>query len=196
MLALIPPFFLDCVVAIGVLTMGANGVPETQWTGSGFLYGDFVREHEPSLKEFRVYLVTNRHVLENQKQVQLRFNPTETKTAQEFPLPARADGSLDWTAHPDPNIDVAVVRINTQFLDARKINYNYFHSDSHAANIEKAKELGVSEGDGVFALGFPLGLVGGERNHVIVRQGGNRENPRRACTLDERILSRCSSISG
>lgn len=31
--------------------------------------------------------------------------------------------------------------------------------------------LGISEGDGVFALGFPLGIVGGERNFVIARNG-------------------------
>jgi S1-C subfamily serine protease len=33
------------------------------------------------------------------------------------------------------------------------------------------KNLGVSEGDGVFVLGFPLQLIGGERNFVIARQG-------------------------
>jgi hypothetical protein len=31
--------------------------------------------------------------------------------------------------------------------------------------------LGISEGDGVFLLGFPMGLVGETRNVVVVRQG-------------------------
>ena len=31
--------------------------------------------------------------------------------------------------------------------------------------------MGVSEGDGVFLLGFPMGLIGNTRNMVVVRQG-------------------------
>ena len=31
--------------------------------------------------------------------------------------------------------------------------------------------MGVSEGDGVFVLGFPAQLAGGDRNYVVVRQG-------------------------
>ena len=33
------------------------------------------------------------------------------------------------------------------------------------------KGLGVTAGDGVFILGFPMDLAGKERNYVIVRQG-------------------------
>lgn len=32
--------------------------------------------------------------------------------------------------------------------------------------------LGISEGDGVFGLGFPMGIVGETRSYVIVRSGG------------------------
>ena len=35
----------------------------------------------------------------------------------------------------------------------------------------KAKELGLSEGDGVYVLGFPMGLTGQGEDDVIVRQG-------------------------
>jgi hypothetical protein len=131
--ALIPPFFLDCVVAIGVVvsttvvteTKTAPKV-ETRWTASGFLYCDFVENiDEKKTSWYRVYLVTNRHVLENKKLVHLRFNPTDKNPAQEIPLPLhKADGSLDWTAHPDPNIDVAVVRVSTQFLKAQGIHFS------------------------------------------------------------------------
>jgi hypothetical protein len=33
------------------------------------------------------------------------------------------------------------------------------------------RELGVSAGDGVFVLGFPMNQAGAQRNYVIVRQG-------------------------
>src|SRR5262249_25715689 len=62
------------------------------------------------------------------------------------------------------------------------VNYNelvgdgmkvaYFRSDDHVADVSAMKDLGVSEGDFVYVLGFPMGLIGGTRNTVIVR-GGN-----------------------
>ena len=51
------------------------------------------------------------------------------------------------------------------------IKAEFFPADQTAVGIAKAKDIGVSEGDAVFVLGFPLQLVGGERNFVIVRQG-------------------------
>ncbi len=51
------------------------------------------------------------------------------------------------------------------------IKAEFILGDDNSVDVAKAKELGVSEGDGVFVLGFPLQLVGGERNFVIVRQG-------------------------
>ena len=166
-MALIPPFFLDCVVAIGIL---AND--EKQWVASGFLYADFVRKIDEQNNEWRIYLVTNRHVFEGQPLVQVRFNPQEAKPAQEYPVPlTNPDDSPAWVSHPDPEVDVAVVQINANLLDEHRIQFAAFRSDLHVADIAKANELGLTEGDGVFALGFPLGLVGGERNYVIVRAG-------------------------
>ena len=37
--------------------------------------------------------------------------------------------------------------------------------------LDQAREIEVSEGDGVFVLGFPLGEAGKERNYAVVRQG-------------------------
>ncbi|MFH7813516.1 hypothetical protein ACH0C8_16575, partial [Acetobacter lovaniensis] len=45
-------------------------------------------------------------------------------------------------------------------------------SDTNAADTAKMKDLGVSAGDSVFVLGFPLNLGAGlQRNYVIVRPG-------------------------
>ena len=43
--------------------------------------------------------------------------------------------------------------------------------DDLDGTLERLAAEGVSEGDGVFVLGFPMGDVGGERNHAIVRGG-------------------------
>jgi len=51
------------------------------------------------------------------------------------------------------------------------IKFGYFHSDFDPLSRVKAKELGLSEGYGVFVLGFPMNLVGTQQDYVVVRQG-------------------------
>lgn len=47
----------------------------------------------------------------------------------------------------------------------------YFSNDNHIANTERMKELGITEGDFAYVLGFPMGLTRERRNTVIVRSG-------------------------
>lgn len=167
-MALIPPGFLDCVLAIGLLA--ADGSP--QWVGAGFLYGELTPNPVTGEKVYRTYVVTNRHILEEMDTAYLRFNPEANEPAREFGIPLQnPDGSRIWVAHPDPSVDVAVLPINLGALAQEHIRFSYFLSDVHALDMNKAAELGLTEGDGVYVLGFPMGLVGGARNFVIVRQG-------------------------
>jgi hypothetical protein len=166
-LALIPPFFLDCVVAIGVLvpTTGVN------WIASGFLYGHLAERHPEKGNRYSIYLVTSRHVTEGKETIQLRFNPEGDVPSREFNVVLREKGRLIWYAPYDVSVDVVVIPVNVRALEAAQIKFAYFHSDAHVADREIIRELEMTEGDGVFTLGFPLGLVGGARNFVIARQG-------------------------
>ncbi len=167
-MALIPPFFLDCVVAIGFSRDGQK--PAYQATG--FLYGHFLKEEDDKQKSYRVFLVTNRHVFDQEEQAFLRFNPEGGAPAREFAVRLLdKSGKATWFAHDDASVDVAVIGINGQRLRDEGIRFGLFESDAHTASRNKATELGISEGDGVFLLGFPMGLVGESRNVVVVRQG-------------------------
>jgi hypothetical protein len=178
--ALIPPYYLDCVVAIGqrvpVIENGQlvieKGQPKQKWEplASGFLYGDFTGEISEGKKRYRVFLVSNRHVFDGRQNLVLRFNPKESKPAKEYELPLSLNGKQLWAAPTDPTLDVAVQLINMNKLRDDGIQAEFFESDSMAVDMARAGELGVTEGDGAFVLGFPLQLVGGERNFVIVRQ--------------------------
>jgi S1-C subfamily serine protease len=180
--ALLPPYYLDCVVAIGrhvpVMVNGApvleNGAVKLQWEpiASGFLYGEPSGEkNDKGETLYSVFLVTNRHVLQGPPELTLRFNPKESKPAKEYALPLVDKGKQTWYAPPNPQLDIAVVEIDLNFLRRDGIKAEFIAGDQLAADIAKAKDIGVSEGDGVFVLGFPLQLVGGERNFVIARQG-------------------------
>ena len=167
-MALIPPFFLDCVVAIGIDV----GEGKRRWVASGFLYGHFLSKVDEETNQYRTYLVTNRHVLEGQKVVYLRFNPREAVPAREYTLQFEGvENPAAYVPHSDPDIDLAVVQINVNTLDKDGIQFSYFMSDRHVADRKSLEELGFTEGDFGYILGFPMGLVGAERSFVIVRQG-------------------------
>lgn len=161
-MALMPPTFLDCVVAIGY-----GNPDDPYWGATGFIYGKRADAEKPI---YTIALVTNEHVVRGADTVMLRFNPKSGAEAQEFVVNLLdEDGNPVWSA--DPEVDLAVVAIRADQLNQAGIQYEVFRSDRDVATLAQAEELGLSEGDGLFILGFPLGLVGEQRNYVIVRQG-------------------------
>lgn len=192
-MALIPPIALDCVVAIGVDAENDEG---RSWVASGFFYGQLSEPAERlEDRKYRVALVTNRHVLAGHSKAYLRVNPEEEETAREYPLIlVNDDGTETWFGHPNEEVDVAVVMINFGILREEGMRAKYFQNDVHVATTEKMKEIGTTEGDFVFVLGFPMGLVGERRNTVIVRAGSiarmrdTLANPSREFLLDAPIF--------
>ena len=166
--ALIPPFFLDCVVAIG----SRNQDSTISWEGTGFLVGKFIKQAEDGQKEYRIYLVTNKHVFENKKSMVVRFNPQSGDPSRDFNAPlVNQNGDIVWTGHTSDNIDVAVIPINVKLLEEQKMKYNYFRADENILNTSQISEKGITEGDFVYILGFPMGIVDPDRQYVIARSG-------------------------
>ena len=168
-MALIPPSFLNTVVALGVRS--PDGTMETHATG--FLYGHPIADaHESGQKRYNVFLVTNRHVFQKAADrsdtLHARFNMLSKSGSDIYPLKLK---HLSWTVHPDPSADVAVMVVNPVWLSSGGVEYFFFECDNHAMSLEQARASGVSEGDGVFVLGFPLGEAGEDRNYAIVRHG-------------------------
>lgn len=73
--------------------------------------------------------------------------------------------------HPNASVDIGVARIEWQRLLERGIDVQFLTSDSSSLSVARMNEVGVSAGDGVFVLGFPMNLAGAQRNYVIVRRG-------------------------
>lgn len=168
-MALIPPFFINCVVAIGAMN---NETDPINWIGTGFLFGYLIEETEDKKNKYSVYLVTNKHVINNLDLVFVKFNSQENQSGKDYPLPLKDnDGNDTWFGHPDPEIDVAVIRVNVNMLRSEGMHCNFFESDKSVSTINDLEEQGSSEGDFIYALGFPMGLVGTDRQHVFVRSG-------------------------
>jgi hypothetical protein len=176
-MALLPPSFLDCVVAIGTRREDAPVNEEAlisepvSWMASGFLYGYFMNKIDETSNNYRVYLVSNRHVFKGLDSAWLRFNPQADEPARQFRVRLRKkEGEPIWLASPEEEVDVAVLAIDALSLRNMNIQFDIFRQED-STDIQALIELGTSEGDSIFALGFPMGLVGGERSHVIVRGG-------------------------
>lgn len=167
-MALIPPFFFDCVVAIGEQDSKGN----KSWIGTGFLFGKFVQQNPDGTKGYRVYLVTNKHVLDGFENIILRFNPQSGTTAKDYPISLSGDNNQPlWIGHPIPEVDVAVLGINAQKLQDEGMKFNFFESDESVFTMEKMKEAEITEGDYIYVLGFPMGLMDVDRQYVILRSG-------------------------
>lgn len=166
-MALIPPQFVDCVVAIGTESEG-----QKKWVGTGFLFGDLVEKTEDGRNKYKVYLVSNKHVLKNLTTAIIRFNPQTDQAAKDYTAPLKdKDGKQLWTGHPDSEIDVGVIEVNYGKIVDEGMKCSFFESDKHTSSIDELINDGATEGDFVYVLGFPMGIVSADRQHVFVRGG-------------------------
>ena len=168
-MALLPPFFLDTVVAIGVGDDPAN----RKWIGTGFIYGNEIAPTN-TIKDklYRLWLITNKHVLEDHKEAYIKFNSATAPNSSDYKVNLIArNGKPRWIGHTDPDIDVAAIFINSRFLESKQRRYAFIHSDQHVMTKKEMSQQRVTEGDRVFVLGFPMGLVATERQYVICRSG-------------------------
>lgn len=167
-MALLPPFFLDTVVAVGV-----GDDPKTRgWIGTGFIYGGLLGTDRDGQNRYRLWLITNKHVLANLPAVYVKFNSAVDPDSKDYKVPLIArNGKLQWVGHPAKDTDVAAIYLNAGFLREEQRRYSYFKSDKHVISRHQMKETQFTEGDRVFVLGFPMGLVDPARQYVICRGG-------------------------
>jgi hypothetical protein len=105
-MALLPPGYLNAVVSIE-LDEGS----EYKTIATGFLAGcPLGSKNEKGEDWSRIFLVTNRHVLENKKYVWLRFN--KGRGSQRYQLQLLNEKGEDIRSyHPNPAADIAIVSI-------------------------------------------------------------------------------------
>lgn len=160
-MALFPPGYLNAVVSLGVM----NG-SSFQHIGTGFLYSHPTKEGEQSFQT--TFVITNRHVAEKQV-THIRFNRPSDNALVITDIEEIVQSQ--WHFHQS-GLDIAVRPVaagSNELMDQREIGLESFIGSFGVPSEEDRRKL--SEGDGVFVLGFPLGLTGQERNYPIVRQG-------------------------
>lgn len=167
-MALLPPFCLDAVVALGV----GDDPARRSWIGTGFLYGSLVKDSDPENKSYYVFLVTNKHVLDGHSKVWIKFNSVSGSGSQDFDISLKAKNGRElWIRHSDDDVDLGAIFVNAKILQSKNMRFSFFQDDDHSYTIAQLRSEGITEGDGVYVLGYPMGLVDSGWQAVICRSG-------------------------
>ena len=154
-MAIIPPFFLDAVVSLGVEDPNMTG--RKIWVGTGFLVG---RKETTDPNQSTIYVVTNKHVVEKQSMLYVRFNQVGNKGVEDLPMPLiNKKGEPLFSKHPNNCIDIVAIQIVPIVILLKKLSLSYFDISDHAVTLSQMKETGIIEGSLIYALGFPMNLV-------------------------------------
>lgn len=178
-MSLIPPQYLNAVVSIEVETLNQNGEKVIQPVATGFLLAKITpKTDESGHILYRIFLVTNRHVFEDAKtkkcleEAYLRFNIGSENKAKYYKVNLTdKSGKIIWFRHKNENVDIAILSINVKLLQADGADISFFREAKDIFLARDFNEIGISTGDGLFVLGFPMGIRGDTKNFVIVRQG-------------------------
>ena len=165
-MALMPLGYLKAVVSLG----GPPAEPEFVHKGTGFLFQHPMRR-VGNRTQYHTFLVTNRHVVQAGVN-HVRFNRVTDDEVCILPLeelvPPGTAGA--WSNHPTEDVAVRPLLGTGPLMEGRDfVRPEVFNGDFGAPTEEQAQH--IVEGNGVFVLGFPLGLVGDARNYPIVRHG-------------------------
>ena len=162
------------MVALGVGPEPGSDAITPGWIASGFFYGRRVGTDADGIPQYYVYLVSNRHVFDGLDSIIVRANPPADNPdpARDYPVALNDDtGQPLWLAHPRESVDVAVIKVDYNRLQSEGMQLSFFTDDELSMTGEQMKAAGTTEGDYVYVLGYPMGLVGEQRAVVIVRNG-------------------------
>lgn len=161
---MLPCDVLNNIVPIGLngnLGDGATVVPV--WIGTGFL----VREKQEAAT--RLYLITNKHVVQQRKDIMIRVRDSQG-------APLCSDGIVvlydsngpRFSAHPNPNVDIVAISLDSGIQKSGLLGFDL---SSEVMTLKQMKEQGVGEGDVVYSLGFPMAMVNVKHSYPICRMG-------------------------
>lgn len=166
-MSLIPANFLDSVAAVGVPDVD---VP-VRYIATAFLVGH-VAESPSRKKYYYTFIVTNRHVVHPGRHLWIRFrSPLPDQEAPPFDVPSADPYPCPWIFHPDQDIDLAVLPLDSIQIPKALQPDRFLLLDRHAISRQDLSSSECNEGNEVFILGFPLGIAGTTQNDVIVRHG-------------------------
>ena len=146
--------------------IGVNNGTENKWIGTGF----FVSFKNKVGNGSYIYLVTNRHVINNYSSIVIR---THLKNGNIVPLSVNLyeNGEKLFLCHGNNNIDIAVIQLNGKYVDDVLDKINTFDIEKNTFMANEYLYNGGFEGSPVLMLGFPMGIIDNYSTTPICRRG-------------------------
>lgn len=166
-MSLIPRYFLDTVAAVGAPSTAAN--EQIRYFATAFLFG-YPVSPPTTPASYLVFVVTNRHVVEGDRRIWIRFRAPTGKRPRILRVPHGPE-PFPWVLHPDSDVDLAVLPIDAIEIPDGLAPDRFLTLRPHAVTVDDLRSHDFSEGNELFILGFPMGIAGMDQNDVIVRQG-------------------------
>ncbi|MFH2117152.1 MAG: serine protease [Bacillota bacterium] len=165
-MSLIPAFFMDSVVSIGIdVTVDNKCVRHC--IGTGFLLAKMIDKDKGY-----IFLITNRHVFGENKRIFVRFNSERNPTTKDFHIDLYSpEGKKLFSEHQDPKIDIVSVKIDTNILINQKFKFGSYRINENTLSLAEMNKNGLGEGSLIYVLGFPMNLVDIAINSPICRLG-------------------------
>ena len=160
-MALIPQFFMEAVVSIGIRNRNV-----INWIGTGFFVVKPLVEDK-----YQPFMVTNKHVLEGNENIVIRMKENTTGELKILDMPLKDAGVKLYSVHEDKDVDIAVVLLNGGFITENNLQFSAFNIVEHSLESSELVKQGGDEGSYVYMLGFPMGLVNVDSNTPICRGG-------------------------
>lgn len=142
---------------------------DEKFRGTSFLFGKRINE-----KLILPFLVTTRHMVENQKKGLLFFASQENKELKgkdSISLPIH-NFENRWHFHPNNEVDIAILSFSSIIEHIKKerpdVLFNFIH-DTYIPSEEDIQGLDASE-DLLF-IGFPEGLYDTKNKNAVIRKG-------------------------
>lgn len=161
-MAVIPKAYIDSVVAIGIKDNGGKN----HWIGTGFFVYRVVGNNQ-----LIPFLISNKHVFENNSAIVLRMKEKTNGRLIEIGANLKDGDKTIYLTHPNEQIDIAVLPINGSVIEGLNLNFDGFDIDENAMSSQELRTNGVDEGNLIYMLGYPLGLVNENSNVPICRLG-------------------------
>lgn len=120
-----------------------------------------------------VFLITNKHVLEGRESVVVRFNPKKGREIKDYQLrliDVNREIPQRWIGHPRNDIDIAALPLHGVFFQDDGQEILPFAVSALMTKDDLVKEH-VAEGDFVYILGYPMGLLDPDWRYPIARSG-------------------------
>lgn len=191
---LVPQHYLDAVGVIEYEEAEAeNYAPAATATLLGYEAAHQEADTPVAARGYHVFLATNKHVIEGRSEFYIRFNQGDKSAQFRIGVLDEEDGSHLFEVSDE--FDVAVTAIDGQALKAAGAHFSFL-PESAFLDLEGLETVGVFGGDGVYVLGFPMGLAGIERKYAVVRGGCVARLDREIVQTDKGFLIDCTVYPG